>query len=355
MNPSRLLACVLAWAASGSAHAQRTLEHQAVISAPVAEVWAAFTTSDGFESWAVAHAEIDLRVGGDMRTSYNPASNLHDEHTIVNRILSYDPQRMLSIQNVQAPAGFENAELFQQTWSVIYFEPIGESLTRVRVVGLGYGEGPEWDDIYRKFDGGNAYTLRKLQEKFAIAGRLDDDDRVLELLHQLIGGEWIHESTREDGSIFRVRNVIRKGPDGASLISHGWLGDASGMIDHGPTLAWRAPEAEGGGVWFHSIDQNGAVSSGRITLAGPDTVSWDWNHVARDGTRSRLRIEQQFVDNDHYRMTMFQQADSGGERELVAAMFERVEEAPPRFRTLRPTAAAPVDSSPDKIDSPTAR
>ena len=318
-----------------AAQNQRTLEHQAVISAPVADVWKAFTTNEGAESWMVSHAHIDLRIGGDMRTSYNPASNLQDEHTIVNRILSYEPNRMLSLQNVQAPAGFANANVFQQTWSVIYFEPLGDMLTRVRVVGMGYGEGPEWDEIYKKFDAGNAFTLRKLQEKFADPARAADDDRVLELLHRLVGGEWIHESTHPDGSVFRVRNVIESGPDGRSLISRGWLGNAEGMIDHGPTISWRAPMSEGGGVWFIAVDQDGGVSNGRITLAASETVAWDWNHTAPGGERARYRVEQRFIDNDHYHMRIVKQETAGEDTELAAAAFERVDESPERFKLLR--------------------
>ena len=79
-----------------SAQAERTLVHEADIPAPVAEVWQAFTTAEGFMSWAVPKAEVDFRVGGAMRTSYNPESNLDDEHTIVNRILAYEPEHMLA-------------------------------------------------------------------------------------------------------------------------------------------------------------------------------------------------------------------------------------------------------------------
>src|SRR5690242_9188211 len=111
---SLLTALVIACAAA-PARADRAMECSVVVAAPVADVWKAYTTNDGFASWAVAKADIDLRIGGDMRTHYNPNGVLGDDGTIVNRILAFEPQRMLTIQNTRAPKSFKNAELFQKT------------------------------------------------------------------------------------------------------------------------------------------------------------------------------------------------------------------------------------------------
>ena len=58
-------------------------------------VWAAFTTKEGQESWNVAHAEIDLKIGGKMLTHYDPAGRIGDPNTIENIILCFEPRRML--------------------------------------------------------------------------------------------------------------------------------------------------------------------------------------------------------------------------------------------------------------------
>lgn len=157
----------LALALSGAASAARTLEHETVVDAPVEEVWRMFTTSEGARQWMAPKIEIDFRVGGTIRSSYHPDSTLDDEHTIVNRILTYEPLRMMSIQNEQAPAGFADAELFQQTWSVMLFNPVDDERTRVRFVGLNYGEGPKWDALYKHFEQGNQHLLNVLQQQLA--------------------------------------------------------------------------------------------------------------------------------------------------------------------------------------------
>lgn len=144
----------------------RKLVVEGDVDASPAEVWKLFTTVEGVTSWMVPKAEVDLRIGGSMRTNYNPKGKVGDAMTITNQILCFDPERMLSLKNVGAPEGFPHAKATKDTWSVIYFEPLDEGKrTRVRVVGLGWGEGPEVDAAYAFFEQGNAWTIKRLQER----------------------------------------------------------------------------------------------------------------------------------------------------------------------------------------------
>ena len=77
-----------------------------MIAAPVDAVWAALTTKEGQESWNVAHAEIDLKIGGKMRTHYDAAGRIGDPNTIENTILCFEPRRMLAIQVQNPPEKF---------------------------------------------------------------------------------------------------------------------------------------------------------------------------------------------------------------------------------------------------------
>lgn len=331
---------------SSSAIADRTLVNEAVINAPVAEVWDALTTSKGFESWAVAHAEIDLRIGGEMRTHYDPNGVIGDKNTIVNQIIAFEPQRMLSIRNTHAPEGFPFKELFGKTWSVIYLDPIDDlrDRTRVRIVGLGYGDGPEWDDLYNFFKAGNGQTLDELKKKFDPNAMTDDPARVMWLLSRLAQGEWIHQGTppgAPEGTVFRVRNVCEFGPDKKSLVMRGWLGDASGMTPHSACLVWLQPGDSSTGlkeeVRFRDIDEGGGVVAGSIRLIGCDSVEWDWVRTAPEGARSRYRVTMSFVAEDQYTMKIDQIAEDGAMSTMVQADFHRVDRAPPEFAKLRDT------------------
>ncbi len=143
------------------------LTHEAVVNGSVDEVWAAWTTKKGLEAWMVAHAEFDLRIGGKMRTHYDPEGKLGDPTTIENTIICYDPKRMLSIKVSKAPEGFPFPHAVKSMWTVIYFEAEGSTRTRVEVVGLGFGDDEESKEMREFFDRGNAQTLRQLQSHFA--------------------------------------------------------------------------------------------------------------------------------------------------------------------------------------------
>jgi WD40 repeat protein/uncharacterized protein YndB with AHSA1/START domain len=147
------------------------LRHECIVDAPVADVWAALTTKEGVESWMVAHAQIDLRVGGKMLTHYSREGELGDPNTIENTILSFEPERMISIKATKPPASFPMKEAIKGMWSVIRLEPVSERQTRVICTGMGYGDDEESKKMRQHFDRGNAWTLGKLQERFRIAGK----------------------------------------------------------------------------------------------------------------------------------------------------------------------------------------
>lgn len=136
------------------------------VDAPVAEVWKAFTTAEGLRSWMAPLADIDLRVDGLMRSSYDEDGVLGDKSTIENRILTYEPERLLSIRVARPPQGFSFGALVTQMWTNIHFEPLPGERTRVRVVGLGFGPDEASQKMKAFFQRGNEFTLVKLQERF---------------------------------------------------------------------------------------------------------------------------------------------------------------------------------------------
>jgi uncharacterized protein YndB with AHSA1/START domain len=140
---------------------------EGIVEAPLDQVWAAFTTKQGLESWMVAHAEIDLRVGGRMLTHYSKEGVIGDPGTIENLILAYEPQRMLTIKVGKPPERFPYKEAVKNVWHVLTFEEAGPGRTRVREVGVGYGSDEESQKLRKFFEAGNAYTLKRLQEHLA--------------------------------------------------------------------------------------------------------------------------------------------------------------------------------------------
>jgi len=131
-----------------------------------AEVWRIFTTAEGYKLTGVALAEVDLKIGGLIRTHYNPQGQLGDPGTIVNEILAYEPERMLAIRIKQPPAGFPYKDAVAGTWTVIYLNPAGDNMTQVRIIGLGYTDAPQSQAMSKFFAEGNRWTLEHIGKRF---------------------------------------------------------------------------------------------------------------------------------------------------------------------------------------------
>lgn len=140
---------------------------EGVVDANVDDVWNAFTTKKGLESWMVAHAEIEVKIFGKMRTQYSAEGKIGDANTIENTIISFDPKRMLSMKCTKTPQKFPFPNAIKNMWSVIYFEKAAESKTKVTFISFGFSDDDESKKMRAFFARGNAYTLKKLQERFA--------------------------------------------------------------------------------------------------------------------------------------------------------------------------------------------
>lgn len=141
-------------------------ETEGFINAPIEEVWRLFTTADGYRSTGVDKAEVDLRIGGLIRTHYDPKGTLGDPQTIVTEVLAYEPQRMLATRVKQAPANFPHRAALDGTWTVIYFTTAGADMTQVRIVGLGYRNDAESQAVRQFFAEGNRWTLDHIAKRY---------------------------------------------------------------------------------------------------------------------------------------------------------------------------------------------
>ena len=143
---------------------------QGVVKAPIAEVWKVFSTADGFKKLGSALCEVDFRIGGLIRTHYNPKGTLGDEGTIQNEILAFEPEHMLAFRIQKPPKGFPFAEeTWKHVWSVITLTDVGDGRTHVRIAGVGYPATEDGTKMRKFFEDGNAYVLKYLQNQFDAA------------------------------------------------------------------------------------------------------------------------------------------------------------------------------------------
>lgn len=149
-----------------AARAEEPVVIEGIVDAPVAEVWKVWTTRAGLESWLAPHADIDLRVGGLMRATYDPAGTLGDAGTIENRVLAFERERMLTIRVSKAPDDFPFRQIVSGMTTVLSFEPESDGRTLVRVSATGFTDDPDSQRMKNFFARGNARTLTQLQRRF---------------------------------------------------------------------------------------------------------------------------------------------------------------------------------------------
>ena len=140
--------------------------NEGTINAPLEAVWNVWTTGDGYKSLGVAQADVDFRVGGLIRSRYSASGPLGDEETIENRILAYEPRRMLALRINRPPKSFPFKEAWKNTWTVVTLTDLGNNRTHLRVASMGFGTDEESKAMQRFFKIGNASTLKTLQKHF---------------------------------------------------------------------------------------------------------------------------------------------------------------------------------------------
>jgi len=300
------------------------------------EVWAAFTTKEGIESWMVPVAEIDLRVGGTLKTNYDKKAGIGGPGTIVHHILSFEPKRMIT-SRFDAPENAQVAKIAEKSWGITYFDEIGPVKTRITLVACGYGEGPEWDKARDFFQKGNAWTLDRLREKFKKSSANPDADNAktanrssggakpgpdaLDMLATLVG-EWKFEVRKEDGKVFRGHSIYEKGPDGRNLIARGLLGDETKMSPHGATQIYRDPAS--GDVRFLNLDENGGVAQGAVRVSSDKELTWEWDLTGRSGGVTRYLVKTKHISDDAFEFRLYLRAGEPPHKELVFVTYRRV-------------------------------
>ena len=134
-----------------------------IVDTPLELVWDAYTTGEGWEMWAAPLAQVNLTIGGKIRTNYNPNASLEDSTTNTLTIVNYVPLKLLTLQADVT----KNWPVFMQKdhkrlFNVIVFEEINERQTKVISYGIGYTTDPDYMELMNYFIPANEGLLNKL-------------------------------------------------------------------------------------------------------------------------------------------------------------------------------------------------
>lgn len=141
------------------------VQETVTVHAPIERVWAAYTTSDGYASWAAVAADVDLRPGGTIRTTYREDGDLTGDGVNTLHIVNYVPMRLLTLQ---ADVSANWPEVLKRDaanlYNVILFDSLDPTTTRVASYGLGYTDSPELRRMMAFFEQANRGLYEKLIE-----------------------------------------------------------------------------------------------------------------------------------------------------------------------------------------------
>ena len=141
--------------------------NEGVVNASIEEVWNVWTTDEGYKLLGPALADVDLRIGGLIRSRYRADGELGDAETIENEILAYEPLRMIAIRIHKTPQSFPFREAWKEAWTVVTLSEAEGGKTHLRVASMGYGSSEEAVAMREFFESGNQQTIEQLQQHFA--------------------------------------------------------------------------------------------------------------------------------------------------------------------------------------------
>ncbi|HSP76957.1 MAG TPA: SRPBCC domain-containing protein, partial [Myxococcaceae bacterium] len=156
------LALLLLAPAARSEATPRVLSKGVEVKAARAEVWRAFTTTEGARTFLAPDARIELRLGGAYELYFAPEAPVGSRGCDGCRVLSWVPEEMVSF-TWSAPPSLPETR-WQRTFVVVRLDDAGEGRTRVRLTHGGWKEGAEWEKTYAYFDKAWDFVLGNLKK-----------------------------------------------------------------------------------------------------------------------------------------------------------------------------------------------
>jgi len=160
-----LAACAMTLAAHAFHAEERRVVKEAIVKAPVEEVWKAWTTSAGLVSFFAPEAHVDPRPGGAFHVHFNPYAPAGARGADDMRVLAVQENQLISF-SWNAPPHLPAARA-QRTFVAVRMHPASPSETHVRLTHTGWGDGGEWDQAFTYFERAWGNVLASLQKRFA--------------------------------------------------------------------------------------------------------------------------------------------------------------------------------------------
>jgi uncharacterized protein YndB with AHSA1/START domain len=144
----------------------KAISKQLAVSAPIEDVWTAWTTEAGTAAFFAPQAKIELHIDGPYELYFMPdapAGSRGGEGCTLKDI--QPPSRLVFTWNFppSIPALRGSGALTRVT---VTLRSLSDSETEVRLVQTGWKDGPAWEQGYAYFDRAWALVLDRLRRRF---------------------------------------------------------------------------------------------------------------------------------------------------------------------------------------------
>ena len=160
----RTLALAAALAALAAGAEERRIFKEALVHAPIDQVFQAWSTTEGVKSFFAPDADIDARPGGRYGVFFDPFGTPGMKGADDERVLAVQAPTLISF-TWNAPPSLPEAR-GQHTAVIVRLRPEPNDLTRVTLTQVGWGEGGQWDRAYDYFDKAWGNVLGNLRKRF---------------------------------------------------------------------------------------------------------------------------------------------------------------------------------------------
>jgi uncharacterized protein YndB with AHSA1/START domain len=148
----------------GSHASDRQIVKNTVINAPVEQVWAAWTTVEGLQSFFARQAIVELHTDGRYELLFFPDNPPGQRGEEGSRLLAIEPGKRLAF-TWSAPPKWPRIREKRSVVDLTFLSN-EDGTTGVRLRHSVWGQGRDWDEVFAYFDGAWDVVLKRLGYRF---------------------------------------------------------------------------------------------------------------------------------------------------------------------------------------------
>jgi len=144
----------------------RSIEYTCIVEANLDEVWRAWTTNDGVQSFFAPDSQVELKIDGPYELYFRPEAEEGSRGSEGMTIQTFLPEQLLAFHWNGPPELPDKRN--EKTWVVIEIRELDEELCEITLTHTGIGETEDWDPYLRYFEKAWRVVLFRFERAFRV-------------------------------------------------------------------------------------------------------------------------------------------------------------------------------------------